>query len=516
MNATNNGSRTKLNSDSSSERRTLVSGETLLQAYVRAVAVVFVMVAIAFMANRVVSHASLSLLFLTGVLVVSAWTGLGPSLLASLLSFLALNFFFTQPYYTLAVEDEADVAMLAFFVLMAGITGNLAARMRREVVERRASLERTSNLYEFSRRMASAVGADDVLEALADHLSRSIGCGVQVFVPAEGDSLVLKAEAGPVAPIAASELAARWSRQTSGIEQGDSWDAMKLISDRSELGMVVVHGDRIDQEPLELARSLCDQAAIALSRTQLVGELEEARLTAETEQLRSALLSSVSHDLRTPLASIIGSTTSLMEYGDSISEVNRRELLATVVEEAKRLDRHIQNLLDMTRLGHGRLKLHRDWVDLHDIVSGAVDRMRDALIRIPIQIDVPGDTPFLWVHGALVEQALVNVLDNAIRHTPPDGRIALLAAHAGNQVTIEVCDQGEGIPDAEKQKVFDMFYTADLSDGRDRAGTGLGLAICQGIVAAHGGTVTAHDGPGGRGTCMRLMLPAAQPGSNGT
>jgi two-component system, OmpR family, sensor histidine kinase KdpD len=490
-----------------------VSGGRLLQAYVRAVAVVLVMVAVAFMANRVVSHASLALLFLTGVLVVSAWTGLGPSLLASLLSFLALNFFFTQPYYTLVVEDEADVAMLAFFVLMAGITGNLAARMRREVVERRAMLERTSNLYDFSRRMASAVGADDVLKALADHVSRSIGCGVQVFAPDEAGSLALAADAGPVPPIAGSESAAMWSRQASGVEHGDSWYVMKLMSDRSELGMVVVHGDQVGQEHLELARSLCDQAAIALSRTQLVGELEEARITAETEQLRSALLSSVSHDLRTPLASIIGSTTSLMEYGDSISDVNRLELLATVVEEAKRLDRHIQNLLDMTRLGHGKLKLHRDWVDLHDIISGAIDRMRNALTEIPIQLDVPAALPLLWVHGALLEQALVNVLDNAIRHSPPDGRITLSAVHSGNQVTIAVCDHGEGIPDADKEKVFDMFYTAGQPDSRDRAGSGLGLAICRGIVAAHGGTVAAHDGPDGRGACIRLVLPAEQPGS---
>lgn len=479
-------------------------------------AVVFVVVAAAFMANRLVSHASLSLLFLTGVLVVSASTGLGPSLLASLLGFLALNFFFTQPYYTLLVADEADVAMLAFFVLMAVITGNMTARMRREVVERRASLERTSNLYEFSRRMASAVGPEEVLKALADHVSRSIGRGVQVLVPDEAGSLALKADAGPVAPVDEPEMEAMWSQPDSGIKQGHGWCAIKLISDRSELGMVLVQGDRVDYEQLELVRSLCDQAAIALSRTQLVGELEEARVTAETEQLRSALLSSVSHDLRTPLASIIGSTTSLMEYGHSISEVNRRELLATVVEEAKRLDRHIQNLLDMTRLGHGRLKLHRDWVDLHDIVSGAVDRMRDVLKEVSIQFDMPDDVPFLWVHGALVEQALVNVLDNAIRHSPPGGRITLSADQADSQVTIDVCDQGQGIPGPDKEKVFDMFYTADHSNNRDRAGSGLGLAICRGIVAAHGGVVTAHDGPEGRGTCIRLALPVEQPEDRST
>lgn len=505
-----------MNADSLSGRRGRLSRESRFPAYVRAVVIVLLMVAVAFLANRVVSHASLSLVFLTGVLVVSAWTGLGPSLLASLLSFLALNFFFTQPYYTLAVADESDVGMLAFFVLMAGITGNLAARMRREVVERRASLERTSNLYEFSRRMVSAVSADDVLATLADHVSRSIGYGVQVFVPDEAGGLVPKAGAGEVFPIAESGLTMAWSQPASGSEQGDGWWAIKLITDRRELGMVVVYGGRIDQEHLEEARSLCDQAAVALSRTQLVGELEEARLTAETEQLRSALLSSVSHDLRTPLASIIGSTTSLMEYADSISSVNRRELLATVVEEAKRLDRHIQNLLDMTRLGQGNLKLHRDWVDLQDIVSGAIDRVRDALKAVPIELDIAADTPLLWVHGTLIEQALVNVLDNAIRHSPPDGRIALSTRHEGNRVTIGICDQGEGVPDAEKQKIFDMFHTVDQPNGRDGAGTGLGLAICQGIVAAHGGTVTAQDGPGGTGTCIRLVLPAEHYGSRGT
>lgn len=496
-------------------RRNQDFSETRVHGYARAAGVVLMTIAIAFMANQVVSHASLSLLFLTGVLVVSAWTGLGPSLLASLLSFLALNFFFTQPYYTLEVENEADVAMLGFFVLMAAITGNLAARMRRQVVERRASLERTSNLYEFSRRMASAIGADDVLKALVDHISRSIGCGVQVFVPDKLESLELRSETGPVASLASAGLAEVWLRQSSIIEQGEGWYAVKLISDRTPLGMVVIHGDRIDDEHLEVARSLCDQAAIALSRTQLVGELEEARLTAETEQLRSALLSSVSHDLRTPLASIIGSTTSLLEYGEAISAANRRELLATVVEEAKRLDRHIQNLLDMTRLGQGRLKLQRDWVDLHDIVSGAVDRVRDTLKGLPIDLDIAPDIPFLWVHGALLEQALVNVLDNAIRHSPDEGRITLSARHADSRVTVEICDQGEGIPDSEKEKVFDMFYTAGESNSHDRTGTGLGLAICQGIIAAHGGTVEARDGRGGLGACIRLVLPLTQSGTDG-
>lgn len=495
--------------DTGTEHRTRFPGAIRPVAYGTAAGVVIATVIVAFMANQFVSHASLSLLFLAGVLIVSARTGLGPSLLASLLSFLALNFFFTQPYYTLEVADEADVATLVFFLLMAAVTGNLAARMQREVVERRASLQRTSNLYEFSRRMASAAGAEAVLEALADHLARSIDRGVLVFATENDKPLELVARSGTAVSIPETEIQAMWIEGSSDMAAHDGGYAIKLATSEKAIGMVIIHGGPVDQDHLELARSLCDQATIALSRTRLVADLEKARLTAETEQLRSALLSSVSHDLRTPLASIIGSTTSLLEYGGSISEANRHELLATVVDEAKRLDRHIQNLLDMTRLEQGRLKLRRDWVDLNDIVSSAVGRVHDTLKGRSVDIKIAGDVPLLWVHGTLVEQALVNILDNAIRFSPVDGRISVRADYSFDQVRLEICDQGPGITDVDKDKIFDMFYTSPQSDRGNCQGTGLGLAICRGIVNAHGGSVTAHDGTnqGERGACIQITLP---------
>jgi two-component system sensor histidine kinase KdpD len=276
------------------------------------------------------------------------------------------------------------------------------------------------------------------------------------------------------------------------------------------LGLLAIQGE-IDEEQIGLARSLCEQAAVALDRTRLAGDLQEARLVTETEQLRSALLSSVSHDLRTPLASIIGSSTSLLEYGQSFSEANRQELLATIADEARRLDRHIQNLLDMTRLGQGSLGLRRDWVDLHDVVSGALGRLKELLRAVRVEISIDPAVPLLWVHGALLEQALVNLLDNALRFSPAGSRILVRAGLAAEEVQIEVCDQGPGVPEAEREKIFDMFYTIRQGDRAQGQGTGLGLAICRGMIGAHGGSVTAHEGPDGVGTCMRIVLPITLP-----
>ncbi len=479
-------------------------------AYMGAIGVVFVSVGMAFLLHRLMPHASLSLVFLTGVLIVSARTGLGPSLFASVLSFLAFNFFFTPPYYTLEVADDGDVATLVFFLIMAAITGNLAARMHQEMDKRRASLRRISNLYEFSRRMSSAAGTEAVLEALADHLAHSIGTSVAVLITQPGEAPTIRAQVGPRKILQQNDAEAAWSQGGTEPIAGESWHFLKLATNQEPMWMVAIH-QHIDNEQIDLARSLCDQAAIALDRTQLVDDLEQARLVSETEQLRSALLSSVSHDLRTPLASIIGSTTSLLEYGESFSIENRKELLATVVEEAQRLDRHIQNLLDMTRLGQGNLTLKRDWVDLHDIVFSAVNRLRDAIKDLPVNADISADVPLLWVHGILIEQALVNLLDNAVCFSPADGNIVLKARVEEKQVVIDLCDSGPGIPEDEREKIFDMFYTVRKGDRGNLQGTGLGLAICRGMIAAHGGSVTAHDGIDGRGTCMRIELPVIQP-----
>jgi two-component system sensor histidine kinase KdpD len=224
------------------------------------------------------------------------------------------------------------------------------------------------------------------------------------------------------------------------------------------------------------------------------------------------LLASVSHDLRTPLTSMRGSIDSLLALGEAIPLADRRELLEGTRDEAERLDRYIQNLLDMTRLGHGALKLARDWVAPADIVGSALNRLRAVLAPLAVGVEVPADLPLLYVHAALIEQALVNVLENAARFSPAHGRLLLSAGTTDSEVFFSVADEGPGIPQDEREKIFDMFYTAARGD-RGGQGTGLGLAICQGMVGAHGGRISVDDGLDGRGTCITLHLPLqAQPG----
>jgi two-component system, OmpR family, sensor histidine kinase KdpD len=229
-------------------------------------------------------------------------------------------------------------------------------------------------------------------------------------------------------------------------------------------------------------------------------------LHGETEQLRSALLASVSHDLRTPLTSMRGSIDSLLALGEAIPLEDRRELLEGTRDEAERLDRYIQNLLDMTRLGHGALKLARDWVSPGDIVGSSLGRLRAVLAPLQVSTDVPPELPLLYVHAALIEQALVNVLENAARFSPPHGRLQLRAGVADRRCFLPSVMKGPGIPEEERAKIFDMFYTAARGD-RGGQGTGLGLAICQGMVGAHGGHISVTDGIDGRGTCITLFLP---------
>lgn len=464
----------------------------------------------AFAVDRYIPHANLSLVFLLGVLAVAARWGLGPSLLAAVLSFLAFNFFFTTPYHTFAVASDSEVITLLFFLVVATVTGNLAGRMHDEFAKNQSSLRRVTALLAFAKRMAAAADTGAVARELAEAVSTMLENPAAVLLPDEQGNLQVRAHAPQARRVSLSlaKLDAVW-RDASPVSR-PGLHFVGLGTARGPIGLLAIGIPELEAEQREMVQALCDQAAMAVERTELVSDLEDARVITETEQLRSALLSSVSHDLRTPLASIIGSATTLIEYGNSIKDVDRRELLSTVLGESERLNRYIQNLLDMTRLGQGGLELKRDWVDVGDVVNAAVDRLRSVSAHVNFDVQLAPELPLLFVHGAFIEQALVNILDNALRFSPSGGTISIRGRQEQEEVLIEVCDDGPGIPEEERDRIFDMFYSLSGSD-RHAQGTGLGLAICRGLIGAHGGQVTAGEGPAGRGTCLQITLPVIAP-----
>lgn len=489
--------------------------------YVLALVATLAASALAWGISGLLALPNISLVFLMAVLLVAVRSSLGPALACAALSFLAYDFLFIPPNFSLTIQREEDVLTLVFFLLMAALTGNLAARQRRQLQALRDTQQETAELLDLSRKLTAATDRQAVISAAVQHLN------------SEGDLqlCLLKRDAQhgwhvetaePLTFTEAERAAADWSWQhdqpagagTATLPSGRWW-WWPLSSEGGPLGLLGVclkDGKPLSGQRRRLLAALSQPLAQALARAQLAQDLEAARLHGETEQLRSALLASVSHDLRTPLTSMRGSIDSLLALGEAIPLQDRRELLEGTRDEAERLDRYIQNLLDMTRLGHGALKLARDWVSPADIVGSALNRLRAVLAPLAVSIEVPTGLPLLYVHAALIEQALVNVLENAARFSPAHGRLRLSAGATPDEIHFAVADEGPGIPEPEREKIFDMFYTAARGD-RGGQGTGLGLAICQGMVGAHGGRISVDEGLDGRGTCITLHLPLqTQPG----
>jgi two-component system sensor histidine kinase KdpD len=445
---------------------------------------------------------------------------LRPAILASVWSFFAFNFFFTEPRWTFAVTDTQNVLTLVFFLIAAVIVSNMASRLRAQILATRESARRTGNLYDFGRKVTGAATQDDVLWAVVHHVAATI----------HGKSLVLQAGESGLAIAAGyppedqlddrSAAAADWAWTHCKIAgRGSStlptslWLFLPMKTARGPVGVLGVQmtedADIPSQEQMRLLETLADQAAVAIERTALVADIETAKVATERERLRSALLSSLSHDLRTPLVSIMGAAASLQNYNDMMDQASRADLTQTIQDEAERLNRFVQNLLDMTKLGAGAMKPRADWADLRDIVGAAVGRMRRLARAHIVKVDIDSGIPLLCVDPVLLEQVFFNLLDNACKYAPAGTTVKIWAKKTPDYVAIEVVDQGLGIPQEDREKVFDMFYRVDMGDAQ-KAGTGLGLAICRGIVEAHGGTIRAEPGMNGAGTAIVIHLPQQQ------
>jgi len=466
---------------------------------------------------------NLSLLFLGAVLLSAILAGTRSAMLAAVLGFVSFNFFLTEPRYSLAMVEDDQLVTVVVYLLVAVVVGQLAGSARKRLLALRASREQTYQLLTFSRELAVATDRQRVGEVGVATLMRWLGCPVVMLDTTDEEGDVALLHSAPVghrlAPDARTAVA--WSRlhrrpSGKGTEQSldTDWRVIPLVEQGRLVALICLALGQREHPPSPDEDGRIDAMlrllTLALERTRLVADLEASRLSEENERLRSALLSSVSHDLRTPLASIIGSASTLRDLADQLNEADRGELLDGILSESERLDRYIQNLLDMTRLGQGGLKLERDWISVEDLVASALRRLGPALRGLHVQRDWPEDLPLLHVHPALIEQALVNVIENAARFSPSGGTLRFEAGVESGQLWLGVTDQGPGIEPQLRERVFDMFYTGGEGD-RGRHGSGLGLAICRGMLGAHAGTIVAEPGHEGTGTriVMRLPLPDA-------
>ena len=469
----------------------------------------------AFAAARYLLLANLSLILLLCVVIVAARTRMSIAVYTATVCFLGYNFFFTRPYYTLVITHVDDLVTVVMFLVVALICSRLATQLASQVESLRLAQQRASALLTLDQRLAGCADAAMVYEAGALALADTIGASVVLLKRDAQRALQVALSVPPGQTLSANEIAAAsWNsgpgaQDLLAVADPAAYWVVPLTVGMHDYGAIalLLKGARIGdaQDRRNLALAMSQDIAQALERVRLSEALESTRMQAESERLRNALLASVSHDLRSPLAAIIGSAGTLGEYGQQLGEDDRRQLIDGIVQEGERLDRYIQNLLDMTRLGHGSLTLQRDWVDASELILAAVARLRRLFPDQSITTQMPPDTVLLHVHPALIEQALFNILENAAHFSPPAGTVQLQLTADESQVQIDVGDQGPGIPLAERSQIFDMFYSVSRGD-RGNHGTGLGLAICRGMLGAHGGQVQALEAPGG-GTLIRVTLP---------
>ncbi len=462
--------------------------------------------------------ADVVMVYLLGIVVVSMRFGYVPSLLAAVLSVVAYDFFFVPPYFSFAVSDLRHGITFVVMFLVAVVISHLTKRIREQADGARHAERRTAILYAASRELGLAHGRERLLAVADEHLSVAFSAKVAVMLPGP-DGMLEPALAAPgTLDDADKDLGvAEWvwlNQRPAGVATDTLPSARALFvllrGSRGRVGVLALYPSAAtrlhDSDERQLIDAFAGLVGSAIERAQLAEEARKARLRAETEQLRNSLLSSVSHDLRTPLAVVTGATSSLLDEHGPRDPAVRRDLLQTAHEEALRLNRLVRNLLDMTRLEAGALRVHKEPQPVEEVVGAALDRMEDRLRGRDVQTHVPADLPLVPFDSALIEQVLINLLENATKYTPPGGPLEISARVVGDEAEVQVSDRGPGIDPEDAERVFEKFYRVREGEG---GGAGLGLTICKGIVAAHGGRIWVADRQGG-GATFTFTLPLGE------
>ncbi|MEJ1968236.1 MAG: sensor histidine kinase KdpD [Rhizomicrobium sp.] len=489
--------------------------------YGASVLAVAVTVAVVQLLGTALTIGSAGMLFLVPVLISAVSFGLRPALFTSLLSVLSYNFFVLPPLYTFTIADPNNWLSFAVLLFVAVIAGNLAARVRAQADLAAARAALTGDLYSFTGKLAAIARLDDILWASSFQISSMLKANVVILLPDPVTKRpTIRAGYPPEDELDAQDLAAAawsWDKGQPAGQNSETLPGAKrlFLPMRTGEGLVGTIGlqrpsDRTLFTPEErrLLDALIDQTALAIERAQLVERVDEAQVLAEADKLRVAMLTSLSHDLRTPLASILGAATTLIANEGLYDRARTDELLVTVREEAERLDRFVGNLLDMSRLEAGVLGVKVQVIDIADVVEAAQKRLSRRLAGHAVEKDLPATLPFVLIDPLLLEQALVNLLDNAVKYAPEGSRICIRARSARNELVVAIEDEGPGVPPDELAHIFDKFYRAKASDRRV-AGTGLGLAVARGFVESFGGHLDAANRTDRSGAIFSIAVPVA-------
>jgi len=455
------------------------------------------------------------MVFLLGIVFVSLRLGYGPALFAAVVSVVSFDFFFVPPYYSFAVADFRHIVTFVVMFVVAGVISHLTKRIRDQADSARDRERRTASLYAISRELAVAPTLDALLNVAASHVRDVFSGAVAVLLPGERDALkVTFADAGVMGGDEKELGVAEWvwaHQRPAGIGTDTLPSARALFvplkGSRGRVGILALvpnadAGALRDPENRQLLDTFAGIVGSAIERAQFAEEARKARLRAETEQLRNSLLSSVSHDLRTPLAVVTGAAATLLDKSAPQDPGERRELLETIHDEGQRLNRLVRNLLEMTRLDAGALRVNKELQPIEEVIGAALNRTEDRLRGREVRTRVPSDLPLVPLDAVLIEQVLINLLENATKYTPAATPIDVAAVGRDGFIEVEVADRGPGVPPEEAERIFEKFYRAREGTG----GVGLGLTICRGIVSAHGGRIWVQSRPEG-GASFRFVLP---------
>lgn len=464
------------------------------------------------------SNANVLMLDLLGVLWVSLRVGRGPALFASFLAVVAFDVTVVPPYYSLAVSDTQYLLTFAAMFVTALAISTLTDRLKRQGIAARLRERRTAALLDLARDLAAIVDKPKLLESAAHHIAEVFDSQSAILLPDDHKKLIGATPADHMPIFDEKERsAAEWVFE-NGRPAGATTDTLPaslglyipLRSGENTLGVIALTGQHLqefaDPDRLRLLEAYANIIAVALERAEFAETAKKAWERVESEFIRNTLLSGVSHDLRTPLAAITGSVSALIEGGNNVDDSGRRELLDTIADEADRMEKLINNLLDMTRLESGRVEIHAEPYPLAEVISSVLGRAKKRLADRQVKVTIPADLPLILADGALLEQVIMNIIDNALQYTPPGSPLEMAACANTNYVEIRISDSGPGLPIDDPDRVFQKFYRAQ--NAASHRGVGLGLAICRQIMDLHHGGIRAENRPSG-GASFIINIPIA-------